>query len=76
VWLAEGVTNLINLFSPEAFVVGGGVSKEGEYLLEPLRERVRRGVYSREEVPQTAIRAAKMGNDAGIVGAAMLGLQR
>jgi len=74
VYLAEGITNLINLFSPEVFAIGGGVSNEGEYLLKPLREHVKKGVYSREEIPQTFITAASMGNDAGIVGAAMLGL--
>lgn len=72
-YLAEGLINVINAFQPEVVVIGGGVCKEGEYLLKPLRELVKVGVYSKEEVPQTEIRVAKMGNDAGIVGAAMLG---
>ncbi len=71
-YIAEGLVNVINTFAPEVVVIGGGVCKEGEYLLKPLREMVRRDVYFKEE-PQTQIKVAKMGNDAGIIGAAMLG---
>jgi glucokinase len=72
IYLGDGIVNLINIFQPEVLVIGGGVSKEGEYLLEPLRRYVRQYAYTREEVAQTEIRVALMGNDAGIVGAAML----
>lgn len=71
-YLAEGLINVINIFAPEILVIGGGISKEGEYLLKPLREIVYKYVYFKEE-PQTEIKAAQMGNDAGIIGAAMLG---
>ena len=71
-YIAEGLINVINIFMPEVVVIGGGVCKEGEYLLKPLRELVYAGVFSREEIPQTQIKTALMGNDAGIVGAAML----
>ncbi len=72
-YLGEGITNIINMFQPEVFVIGGGVSKEGEYLLEPLRRYADEKQYAREEVPHTKIVKAQMGNDAGIIGAAMLG---
>ena len=72
IYLGDGIVNLLNIFQPEVLVIGGGVSKEGEYLLKPLRRYVRQYVYTREEVAQTEIRVATMGNDAGIVGAAML----
>lgn len=72
-YIAEGLINVINIFMPEVVVIGGGVCKEGEYLLKPLRELVYAGVFSREEIPQTQIKTALMGNDAGIIGAAMLG---
>ena len=71
-YVAEGLIDIINIFTPEVLVIGGGVCKEGEYLLKPLREIVSRGVYSKE-VAQTQIKVAEMGNDAGIIGAAMLG---
>ncbi|MDP4179756.1 MAG: ROK family protein [Bacillota bacterium] len=72
-YIAEGLSNTINSFMPEAVVIGGGVCKEGEYLLKPLRERVYADIYCKGSVPKPYIRVAEMGNDAGIVGAAMLG---
>ncbi len=73
-YLAEGMTNIINIFQPDVFVIGGGICKEGDFLLKPLKEQVALGLYSKPEVAQTSIRTAEMGNDAGIIGAAMLGL--
>lgn len=72
-YLAEGITNVINIFQPEILCIGGGVCKQGEYLLKPLREMVSQKVYSRGSTRQCQIKVAEMGNDAGIVGAAMLG---
>lgn len=71
-YLAIGITNVINIFQPEVLLIGGGICKEGDYLLNPLREQVAREVYSRD-VAQTQIKTAQLGNDAGIIGAAMLG---
>ncbi len=71
-YIATGLINLINTFSPEVIVIGGGISKEGEYLLKPLRDIIYKEVYFKGE-PQTRLATAQMGNDAGIVGAAMLG---
>ncbi len=73
--LACGVTNLINTFAPEIFCIGGGISKEGDILIQPLTKLVNKEVYSRFSERQTKIVAAKLGNDAGIIGAAALGLQ-
>ena len=73
--LACGVTNLINTFSPEIFCIGGGISKEGDTLIAPLKELVSKEVYSRFSKKQTEIVPATLGNDAGIIGAAALGLQ-
>lgn len=75
-YLAEGLSNMINIFEPEVLIMGGGVSKEGEYLLAPIRQKIIEKVYSKGlDVPQTKIVEAILGNDAGIVGAAMLGRQ-
>lgn len=70
--LGEGVINYINIFQPEIILLGGGVSKEGEYLLEPLREFVFKYSYGHDFLPRTKIECAVLGNDAGIIGAAML----
>ncbi len=70
--LGEGVINYINIFQPEIILLGGGVSKEGEYLLKPLREYVFQYSYGHSFLPRTKIECAVLGNDAGIIGAAML----
>ncbi|HHW12867.1 MAG TPA: ROK family protein [Firmicutes bacterium] len=72
-YLAVGVVNIINILQPEVIVIGGGVSKEGENLLVPLKEKVARECYGQEGIPTAELRLALLGNDAGIVGAALLG---
>lgn len=75
-YLAEGITNIINIFQPAVLCVGGGVSRAGEALLRPLREKVARRIYSRNSKRNTRIELAKLDNDAGILGAALLGSGR
>lgn len=73
-YLACGITNIINTFQPDILCIGGGISHEGETLLAPLREIVSREVYSRHSAVNTKIVPASLGNGAGIIGAALLGL--
>ncbi len=70
--LSEGVTNLINTLMPEYLLIGGGVSNEGETLLAPVRAFVEENAYYGEGVPHTRIERAVLGNDAGIIGAALM----
>lgn len=70
--LAEGTANIINLFQPAFLCVGGGVSRAGEALLTPLREKTARRIYSQNAKWNTQIILARLGNDAGIIGAALL----
>ncbi len=70
--LACGVGNLINIFQPDILCVGGGVGNEKENLLAPLRKVVSTEIYSIHAKKQTQILAAELGNDAGIIGAALL----
>ncbi len=72
-YLAEGITNIVNIFQPATVSIGGGVSGEGEFLLKPLREAVERDQYTRLRKVKTQIVTATLGNDAGIIGAAALG---
>lgn len=73
-YLAEGVTNLVNILSPEVVAIGGGVAAAPEaLLLHPLRETVARECYARHTGRQPRIVPAELGNDAGIIGAALLG---
>lgn len=72
-YIACGLTNIINIFQPEVICIGGGISKEGETLVGPIREYVDNERYSKNTEKQTVITTAKLGNDAGIIGAAFLG---
>jgi glucokinase len=71
-YLACGSANMINIFQPEVFVIGGGVCNEGETLLAPLRELIFKEEYSKIDERCKVCKAA-LGNDAGIIGAAFLG---
>lgn len=75
-YIAEGIVSVINIFQPEVLVIGGAISKEGDYLLNPIKAKVGEQLYSRGLTQQTDIRIAKLGNDAGIIGAALLGAQK
>ncbi len=74
-YIACGIINTINIFQPELLCVGGGISKEGEILLAPIRKYVEHERFSVYAKRQTKIVAAELGNDAGIIGAALLGEQ-
>ena len=73
-YLADGLANAINTFMPEVLVVGGGVCNEGDPLLVPLQEKTMSRPFFGPGVKKTRIALAQMGNDAGIVGAAMMGM--
>lgn len=71
-YLAAGIAGLVNVFRPEIVIIGGGVSNEGDPLLIPLNERIQEYCYGSDVIaPPKAIKA-KLGNDAGIIGAALL----
>jgi glucokinase len=72
-YLGCGLTNVINIFQPEILCIGGGICKEGDTLLKPLKNIIERDRYSRYSKNQTLLCVAKLGNDAGIIGAALIG---
>ena len=73
-YLADGLANAINTFMPEVLVVGGGICNEGDPLLVPLQEKTMSRPFFGPGVRKTRLALAQMGNDAGIVGAAMMGM--
>ena len=75
-YLAAGITNTINIFQPDILCIGGGVCNEGDPLLLPVRALVKKEVYTRNSPKNTEIVIAKLGNDAGIIGAAFLGMAK
>lgn len=74
-YLSVGIVNIINAFQPEVIVIGGGISNQGEYLLAPLREYVAPQLYT-DRIKMAELVTATLGNDAGIIGAAMLWKQQ
>ncbi|MBQ8121767.1 MAG: ROK family protein [Ruminococcus sp.] len=72
-YLAAGITNTINIFQPDVLCIGGGVCNEGDPLLLPMKALVEKEVYTRDSEKNCEIVIAKLGNDAGIIGAAFLG---
>ena len=71
-YLATGITNLVNIFQPEVISLGGGVSNEGQSLIDAITPLVRAEQYGGDVVALTQLRIATLGNDAGIIGAAAL----
>jgi glucokinase len=74
-YLASGLATLTTFMRPQAIIIGGGISNAGEYLLAPLRKLVSVRYYAHDVLASPAIIQAKLGNNAGIIGAALLGAQ-
>jgi len=74
-YLGIGLANLVNIFNPELILVGGGVSKMGDMLLRPARKVVRERAF---QLPARTVRIvrARLGGDAGIMGAAVHTFER
>ena len=70
-FLAQAVASVVNLLDPEVIVLGGGVSKAGRFLLDPLTKLYPRYVLFNDQ-PLPPVRLAVLGSEAGIIGAAML----
>lgn len=75
-YVAEGVTNAVNLFRPDAVILGGGICAEGDALLVPLIKRVKELAFGDWNVSPVEIVTATLKNDAGICGAAKLAIDR
>lgn len=70
--LGTGIINIVNIFRPQLVILGGGVSAQGETLLEPLREMMKVGCFGGEKGELPEIEKAALGNEAGMIGAASL----
>lgn len=71
-YVSVGVTNIVNTFQPDVVCIGGGISNEGDNLLDPIRKYVEEERYTKYAKKQTKICKAVLGNDAGIIGAALV----
>ncbi|MBE6544182.1 MAG: ROK family protein [Ruminococcaceae bacterium] len=70
--LALGLTNMVNIFQPQILCIGGGICGQGEALRKPIEDLVMAEQYAKSTPNKTKIVIAELGNDAGIIGAAML----
>ena len=69
-YVADGIAGVVNIFQPNLIVIGGGISREGDYLLGPIRKFVEENTYC-QDIPNTQIEIAQLFNEAGIIGAAL-----
>ncbi len=72
-YLGCGLTNIVNVFQPQILLIGGGVCKEGDNLTVPLKKIIEEEEYCIDINASTKLDICKLGNDAGIIGAAFLG---
>lgn len=70
-YLSIGIVNIINLIDPEIIVLGGGVAQAGDFLLDKVKSQVKRQILFKY-MDYADIKIAKLKNDAGIIGAAIL----
>ena len=73
-YLSSGLTSMINIFQPEILSIGGGISNEGQFLLDLLSPVVNAERFGAGMFQSTELRIAELKNDAGIIGAAVLGM--
>jgi glucokinase len=71
-YLAVGIRTLVVLYRPHIILLGGGISNAGNLLLKPLRAAVLRTTFAGDIIAPPPIHVSRLGNDAGIIGAAML----
>lgn len=75
-YLGAGIVDLINIFQPEVICLGGGISKAGAYLTEPVKKIMAKESYTRMSKRRPKLVSASLGNDAGIIGAALLAAEK
>lgn len=71
-YLSYGILNFCNIFRPEVIILGGGISNQKENLIVPIKKILKENNYGYKNTPEVDILIAKLGNDAGIIGAACL----
>lgn len=71
-YIAVGISNNINIFQPDVLCIGGGISKEGDNLVKPIKAFLEGENFARNIEKKADIKVAELGNDAGIIGAAYI----
>ena len=71
-YVAAGLTDIVNTLAPEKILIGGGISKQGERILAPMRRYVAQHCFGQRDGAIPEILCAELGNEAGIIGASAL----
>ena len=71
-YLSVGITDIVNMLQPEIICIGGGISKEGATLTDPINKYVWEKNCNFSGEDNTIIKTAELLNDAGIIGAAFI----
>ena len=74
-YLSEGILNYCNIFRPDIILIGGGVSEQGDYLINLINEYCEKYYFGFKATPKPIIKTATLKNDAGIIGAAYFALE-
>ena len=74
-YLSEGILNYCNIFRPDIILIGGGVSEQGDYLVNLINDYCKNYNYGFKSTPIPLIKTATLKNDAGIIGAAYFALE-
>ncbi len=75
-YLACGLTNIVNIFQPEVITIGGGISNQGQEIIDAVLPIIRKEQYGGGKgFPLTTLKLATLKNDAGVIGAAVLGMK-
>ena len=72
--LAAAITNIINTFQPDMITIAGGISKEGDFLLNPIKKLVEKESLKNSTKPFPKIEIAELQDKAGVIGASLLGI--
>ena len=67
-YLACGVINFANVFRPQVFVIGGGIANQGEIIINPLNDYMKKDLFASGMSPDVKVVAATLGNNAGVLG--------
>ncbi len=71
-YLGTGIANMIKILQPEVLCLGGGISNQGQRLIDELEEVMRGRDFQQYNTRTTVLKIAELGNDAGLIGAAFL----
>ncbi len=71
-FLGQGIASMLHLFNPSVIVLGGGITKAGDFLLKPFRQSLESEIMSPAYLREIKIEIAKLGDQVVLIGALAL----